>query len=170
MESEGADPEQIERFKSALVAPLGGLGDRLVWARWRPLCALLALLSFLLGAPWWAAAGGFLLLYNAVQLGLRVWGLRLGWEHGREVGRALLASPLRRVPDRLTIPVGLAGGALLSPLALRAGDSLGPLPAVSVALAVAAMGYWRPSVAGRLAALGLLVGSLVLVVLEMGVW
>ncbi len=171
MESEELDAAQIEQFKNAIVGPLGGLGDRLVWARWRPLCALAAILLFGLGAPWWVAVGTFLVLYNAVQLGLRVWGLRFGWRHGRDVGRALLGSPLRRIPDRITIPLVFAGGAVLPPLALEAGGgTAGPLPAVLIALAVAALGYWRPVVSGRLAALGLLAGSLVIVALEMSVW
>ncbi len=170
MESEALDSSQIEQFKNAIVGPLGGLGDRLVWASWRPLCALIAILLFSVGTPWWAAVAAFLVLYNAVQLGLRVWGLRFGWRHGRNVGRALLASPLRRIPDRITIPLVFAGGAVLPPLALEAGGAVGPLPAVSIALAVGAVGYWRPSISGRLVALGLLAGSLVIVALEMSVW
>ncbi len=169
MESDGVESAQIEQFKNAIVGPLGGLGDRLVWARWRPMCALIAILAFSLGAPWWVAVGAFLVLYNAVQLGLRVWGLQFGWRHGREVGRALLASPLRRIPDRITIPLVFAGGAVVPPLALEAGGAVGPLPAVSIALAVAAIGYWRPGVSARLAALGLLAGSLVIVALSMSV-
>ncbi len=170
MESEAVDSSQIEQFKNAIVGPLGGLGDRLVWASWRPFCALTAILVYALGTPWWAAVATFLVLYNTVQLGLRAWGLRFGWRHGRDVGRALLASPLRRVPDRITIPLVFAGGAVLPPLALEAGGAVGPLPAVSIALAVGAVGFWRPSISGRLVTLGLLAGCLVMVALVLGVW
>ncbi len=172
MEGEGADPGEIERFKRALVSPLGSLGDRLVWARWRPLCSLLGLLAFGLGAPWWVASGVFVVAYNTVPPWLRVWGLRQGWRRGREVGRALMASPLRRLPDRLTIPLAVIGGAVLPPvaLALARGSIAGPILVIGVALTTVALGYWRPALAGRLAALGLLVGSLVFVVLEKSVW
>ncbi len=172
MELESIDAVQIERFKVAIVSPLGTLGDRLVWARWRPICALAALWLFLAGAAWWVAVAAFLLLYNALNLGLRIWGLRLGWREGLEVGGALLGSPLRRLPDRLTIPLAVVSGGVLPPLALELGSSTGagPLSTIAVALALAAVGIWRPAVAGRLAVLGLLVGSLVLVALGHSVW
>jgi len=172
MESEGAEPEEIERFKRALVSPLGSLGDRLVWARWRPLCSLTALLLFGLGAPWWVASGVFVVLYNTVPQWLRLWGLGRGWWNGREVGRVLMSSPLRRLPDRLTIPLAVIGGALLPPLALALGgtSSVSPILVIGAGLAFVVLGYWRPGFAGRLAALGLLVGSLVFVVLEKSPW
>jgi mannose/fructose/N-acetylgalactosamine-specific phosphotransferase system component IID len=172
MEADGATPEEVERFKRALVSPLGSLGDRLTWARWRPLTALLAVLTFVAGAPWWVAAALFLLLYNAVQLALRVWGLRLGWQEGREVGRALMASRLRRLPDRLTVPLALVCGALLPPLALAVGGAsgVGSIQVIGIAFVLSAAGYWRPAVAGRLAALGLLLASLAIVGLETTVW
>ncbi|MGD2217558.1 MAG: PTS system mannose/fructose/sorbose family transporter subunit IID [Gemmatimonadales bacterium] len=172
MESEGANSAQIERFKRAVVSPLGSLGDRLVWARWRPLCSLLAFLIFLLGVPWWVAVGVFLASYNAVHLWLRGWGLRLGWREGREVGRALMGSPLRRLPDRLTIPLAVVSGAIvpLLALAIGGGGSIGPFSATGIALALAVAGYGRPGLAGRVAVLGLLVGSLAFVILGSTVW
>jgi PTS system mannose-specific IID component len=172
MESERADSEQVERFKRAIVSPLGSLGDRLVWARWRPLCSLLAFFIFLLGAPWWVAVGVFLVSYNAVHLWLRVWGLRLGWREGREVGRALMGSPLRRLPDRLTIPLAVVSGAVVPLLALAIGGAggVGPLSTIGIALALAIAGYGRPGLAGRVAVLGLLIGSLAFVILGTSVW
>lgn len=172
MEEEGAEAGDIERFKRALVSPLGSLGDRLVWARWRPLCSLLALLLFLLGLPWWVASGVFLALYNAIPMGLRVWGLGLGWKEGRDVGRALMSSPLRRLPDRLTIPLAVVGGALLPPLALAVGGAsgVGPIPVIGVALALVALGYRRPAFASRFAALSLVTASLIFVALESTLW
>ncbi|UCC47835.1 MAG: PTS system mannose/fructose/sorbose family transporter subunit IID [Gemmatimonadota bacterium] len=167
MESEQAQAEEIERFKSAIVSPLGSIGDRLVWARWRPLCSLLGLTLFLAGAPWWVASAAFLALYNAVHLALRVWGLHLGWREGRDVGRALMGSPLRRLPDRLTIPLAAVAGALLPLLALGLGgpSGAGSLSVIGIALVLAVVGAWRPAVAGRLAVLVPLVGSLVVMAL-----
>ncbi len=172
MVDEGAEVEQIQRFKRAIVSPLGSLGDRLVWARWRPLCSLLAILIFLFGAAWWVALVVFLASYNAVHFGLRAWGLRLGWREGREVGRALMGSPLRRLPDRLTIPLAVVGGAVVSPMALHLGGAagVGPLPSIGIALALAVVGYRRPALMSRLAVLGLFVGSLAFVILGTWLW
>jgi mannose/fructose/N-acetylgalactosamine-specific phosphotransferase system component IID len=172
METERAEAEEVERFKTALVAPLGALGDRLVWARWRPLCLLLAISVYLAGVAWWVAAGLFLVLYNALHLALRVWGLRLGWRQGRGVGRALMGSPLRRLPDRLTIPLAVVAGALLPLLATALGGAsgIGSIPAIAIAIALTALGAWRPAVAGRVAALGVLLLSFVFTVLGKVAW
>jgi mannose/fructose/N-acetylgalactosamine-specific phosphotransferase system component IID len=167
LESETASPEQIEAFKRAVISPLGSLGDQLVWARWRPLTALTAILLFLVGAAWWLAVGFFLALYNATHLTLRVWGLRLGWREGRKVGRALMGSPLRRLPDRLTIPLAVVSGALVPPLALAlAGRSgAGPIPIIALAIALATVGVLRPVLARRIAIFGLLAGSVIYILL-----
>lgn len=164
METEGIDDEAISHFKRALVGPLGTLGDRLIWARWRPFCLLLAILIFFAGAPWWVVSAAFLLLYNVLHFGLRIWGLRLGWQQGRDVARVLLSSPLRRLPDRLTIPLAAVSGAVLPPVALLlgAGAGVSPLAIISTALPLAVVGYWRPVLVGRLAVAGLIVGALVL--------
>jgi len=172
MESENVGADELERFKRAIVSPLGSLGDRLVWARWRPLCSLLAFLIFLVGGPWWLAVAVFLISYNAVHLWLRIWGLRLGWREGRGVGHAMMGSPLRRLPDRLTIPLAVVGGAVVPLMALALGGvaGTGPLSTIGVALALAIAGYGRPRFAGRLAVLGLFVGSLMFVILGTSVW
>ena len=172
MESEGTDAGQIERFKRARVSPLGSLGDRLVWSRWRPLCLQAAILLFLVGVPWWAACALFLVAYNAVHLALRAWGLRLGWREGRDVGRALMGSPLRRLPDRLTIPLAAVSGALLPLIALAVGSTsgVGPLPVIGIAFTLAVLGALRPGRGGRVAALGLLVAMLTVIGLGVIVW
>lgn len=172
MESDGASPDEMRRFKEAVVSPLGSLGDRLIWARWRPLCSMLAVLIFVVGGPWWLAAGVFLALYNVGNVGLRLWGFRLGWRDGSQVGRALMASPLRRLPDRLTIPLVIVVGAGLPPLASAVSGTpgFGPLIQIAIALALALFGMWRPVAAARLAVLGLVVGSLVLAAFGSTVW
>lgn len=169
LEHDGVPPGLEDRLKNVLVSPLGTLGDRLVWARWRPLCALLALLIFLLGAPWWAAVVAFFLLFNGVQVGLRVWGWRLGWREGQFVGRALLGSPLRRVPERLTIPLAGIAGAVLPLVAIDLSRSTGldTLPVLGIALLSTAIGLWRPATTGRMAAAGLVILSLALVAVGM---
>ena len=96
LESEGAPPEMIERFKSALRSALGSLGDRMVWAGLRPCCLLLALALLLLGTPWWLALVVFLAVYNTAHIALRWWSLSMGWNAGRGVAERLRASNLSR--------------------------------------------------------------------------
>ena len=116
-ELDGFPPEQIERFRTAMCGPLGSLGDRLVWAGWLPFCALLALLAFGLRADAPLVVLVFLVVYNAGHLGLRIWGLRAGWEGGLRVASSLGGRLLRRGPAVLSRAVmALAGVAL--PLAI----------------------------------------------------
>lgn len=96
-ERDGEDRERIRRFRRALSGPLGSLGDRVVWTRWRPFCALLALAAWLgAGAPPWAAILLFLVLYNSGHVLLRAWAFRAGWNEGLRVARVLRQWP----PDR----------------------------------------------------------------------
>lgn len=167
MESDGASAEEMERFKRAIVSPLGSLGDQFIWARWRPFCGLLAVFLYVVGAPWWVGVTAFLVLYNGGNIGLRVWGLRIGWREGRAVGRALMSSPLRRLPDRLTIPVIFVGGAALPPLVLSTSglSRIGPGVVIGIALAtvLSLLGLWRPGYAAGVAIIGLVLSSVVLV-------
>lgn len=106
-------PAQIERFRIALCGPLGSVGDRLVWAGWLPFTVLVALLAYGLGAGPVLVVTLFLVLYNAGHLGLRAWGLRTGWTHGKRVAGSLATPVLRRGPEYLARAVmGLCGLAL----------------------------------------------------------
>lgn len=116
-ELERAPPGQIERFRTALCGPLGSVGDRLVWAGWLPFCSLLALAAFGLGAGPAAVLLIFLGLYNVGHIGLRVWGLRVGWTHGMRVAAALANPVLRQGPTYIARAAALLAGIAL-PLAL----------------------------------------------------
>jgi mannose PTS system EIID component len=116
-ELEGAPPAQIERFRTALCGPLGSVGDRLVWAGWLPFCSLLALGAFGLGASPVAVLLIFLGLYNVGHIGLRVWGLRVGWRHGMRVAAALANPVLRHGPNYIARAAALLAGIAI-PLAL----------------------------------------------------
>lgn len=154
----GADPAVVSRLKAGLVSPLGTLGDRLMWARWRPLCALVAIGSFFAGLPWWAAVAVFLATYNALHFGLRLWGMRLGWLEGLNVGRALSRSVVRRVPDYLTLPLVASAAAVLALLAVALVRGFELPPPLVLGAAVAAAGLRWPTWVGR-AATGVIVGS-----------
>ncbi|MBX6331287.1 MAG: PTS system mannose/fructose/sorbose family transporter subunit IID [Gemmatimonadaceae bacterium] len=145
-ELEGQPPAQIERFRAAMCGPLGSLGDRLVWAGWLPFSALLALLAFGLGAGGVTVVVTFLVVYNAGHIGLRIWGLRVGWRSGLRVAAALGAPALRRGPQLITRAVMVLAGAAL-PLAIRrvlAGVPLSPPASDTV---VRALGGIAPAAA-----------------------
>lgn len=74
---------------------------------------------------------------------------------------------MRRVPDRLTIPLAAIGGALLPWIALDLGraSQLAPLPLFGIGTMLAGLGLWRPMIAGRLA-----VAGVVLVATIVAIW
>ncbi len=101
LEFEGASGDEITRFRVALRGPLGTLGDRTVWAEWRPFCLLVSITLFGLDLnPLWCALV-FLGVYNTGHVWIRVWGFRCGWQQGRDVGRLLRTFPFQRFADRL---------------------------------------------------------------------
>ncbi|MEM7416310.1 MAG: PTS system mannose/fructose/sorbose family transporter subunit IID [Gemmatimonadota bacterium] len=152
LEADGAGDEAIRRFKVAVRGPLGSLGDGLVWATWLPLVALAALAAYGLGVPGWGSALGFVLVYNVGHLGLRVWGLRVGWESGRDVGAVLAKADLAGQTARLQPwTAGLLGVVLGAWVAGERGlGGLSPVWLVGAALAFGvgvAFGHraWRPA-------------------------
>jgi PTS system mannose-specific IID component len=74
-ELSGEAPERIDRFRTACCGPLGSVGDRLVWAGWLPLCSVMALAAFGLGASPAGVVLLFLGSYNIGHFALRIWGL-----------------------------------------------------------------------------------------------
>jgi len=117
-ELDGEDPARIERFRTALAAPLGSVGDRLVWASWLPLCSLIALGLYGLGAGALAVIATFLLLYNIGHFGLRIWALRLGLNRGLAVASGLGTPVLRKGPAVIGQAAALVAGISL-PLVLH---------------------------------------------------
>jgi PTS system mannose-specific IID component len=103
-------PDRIERFRTALCGPLGSVGDRLVWAGWLPLCSLIALALFGLGASAATVLVAFLVLYNVGHLALRVWGLHVGWTRGLGVAGALGNPVLRQGPAHVARAAALMAG------------------------------------------------------------
>ena len=152
LEADGADPEMMRRFKTAIKGPLGALGDTLIWAAWLPTTALLGLIAYFLGLAPWACVLLFLVPYNAGHLTLRVWGFRVGWHRGHEVGRVLRDAGLGQMTHQLnrvgTVLLGALTG-LLGVVGLRGG----PLGSLWVALGAAAfvagllggLRAWRPA-------------------------
>lgn len=153
-EGEGVEPDRLARFRGALRGPLGSLGDRAVWATWRPLCLLAAIAAHLSGlsAVWSVAL--FLAVYNAGHVGLRVWAFRTGWERGLDVGPALRAGWVERGPDRIAPLVLLLIGFDVALLGHRLFDLAGsglPPAAAAVAVVVAIVAFRWPGRMGRVA-------------------
>lgn len=129
-------PARIERFRGALCGPLGSCGDRLVWAAWLPLCSLVALLAWTLGAGPMGVVLLFLLTYNTGHLALRTWGLQVGLAHGLKVAGSLGAPWLRQGPEWLGRAGAVVAGLVL-PLAFgrMLGTELTPLLAIAAGAA-----------------------------------
>lgn len=145
-ELDGCDPARIDRFRTALCSPLGSLGDRLVWAGWLPMASLAALLAFALGAGPLLVLALFLIVYNTVHLGLRAWGLRMGWRHGLGVATVLKSPVLRTAPRWVSGGVALLAGVVLPLLVRRlSAESQPRLAVVLVAAGVAALSASRLS-------------------------
>lgn len=117
-ELDGVPAPMIERFRTALGGPLGSVGDRLVWASWLPLCSLIALAVFGLGARPLVVLSVFLVIYNIGHLALRAWGLRVGFERGVRVADALGHPILRKGPQIVGSLAALLAGISI-PLAAR---------------------------------------------------
>jgi PTS system mannose-specific IID component len=137
LEADGADPRMVERFKSALRGSLGSLGDQLVWSAWRPATLLLGLLLLIAGAPWWVAVLVFLVTYNVLNIGVRIWGWSIGTRSGMEVGKTLRETPIQPLAARIADAGAVLGG-FVTVLALA---RLPPGPTtLGIALAAAAIG------------------------------
>ena len=106
-------PEVVSRFKAAVRGSLGTLGDQLVWAGWRPVCALAALTIAALGGKWWASLLTYLVCYNVGHIALRVYAFKLGLHHGKRVGEELKRSPLNRMHSWLDVAGALLVGVML---------------------------------------------------------
>lgn len=146
MEHEGLPAEQMQRLRSALTGPLGGVGDKLVWAGIVPTGSALAIVLTVYISPVVGVAA-FLVVYNLVHFALRVWGLAAGWNGGMHVAQKLG-----------------------KPLIKKGMKVAGPMAALSLGLALPIVGEWlvRHVDAHELLGTGLV--ALVGIVLARWVW
>lgn len=155
-------PDRIERFRTAACGPLGSVGDRLIWAAWLPLCSLLALLAVGMGAPPLVVIAGFLVVYNAGHLTIRIWGLNAGWRCGLGVATALDRPIFRDGPAVLTRVAALVAGAA-TPLAVAVIAGARPAGVVVIAalgvLGAVVLDQLHGRIAGWRAALWFLTAS-----------
>lgn len=141
LESEGADPDVIDRFKSAVRGSLGSLGDGLVWAGWRPVCAIAALVLLYAGARWWVAVGTFIIVFNIGHFALRGWGFHVGYHHGLSVAGQLRRAHVTDASGVLSAIGAVLLGALLPLLIASAPpDPATALPWLSAAVLACIVG------------------------------
>jgi PTS system mannose-specific IID component len=164
LEQDEVDPQTMEKFRTALRGPLGTVGDRAVWGQWRPICILVALLVFLLGAsPWWSVAV-FLVAYNAGHVAVRAWAYSKGWQAGLKVGSLLKGAWLERWSDRLwpanILLTGVVAVVLAASIVARGNAAVQPLALVTLGGVVALLSFRFPRQGGRAAALLLLIAPL----------
>jgi mannose PTS system EIID component len=142
---------RIERFRTALCGPLGSVGDRLIWAGWLPVCSLLALAAYGLGARPLAVMAVFLVPYNLGHLGLRAWGVHAGWTHSLRVAPALSGRLFRSGPAYLArVGALLAGVALPVALGRAIGPGVGRGPVIGVIVATVAGSAFLARMHGRI--------------------
>ncbi len=161
LEYDGEDAETRTRFRAALPAPLGALGDQAVWAGCRPFCTLAAAIAFTLGVGPVTTVSVFLLIYNLGHIGLRLWGFQKGWRAGTGVGAILKQMPFKRFARGL-VPVNQAlMGALAAILIGRAPDAgLAPW-GVGLVVAAGLGGYLAPRRVAAPAMAGLFMACIV---------
>jgi len=78
----------MSRFRTALAGPLGSVGDKLVWAGSSPIASAVGLILAVLISPV-VGVVVMLALNNTINISMRTWALRAGWESGLSVGNRL---------------------------------------------------------------------------------
>jgi mannose/fructose/N-acetylgalactosamine-specific phosphotransferase system component IID len=166
-EHEGVPGDRIERLRTALLGPLGAVGDRLVWAGTLPAASAVGLV-LAARAPVGVGALALLAVFNVPHLALRIWGLRAGWLSGTALARALaepvLTAGLRLVGPAASLGIGLAlpfvAHRLAGPLALPAWGA-----GAATALGAWIAGRWLAPTLG-----GVRLGLLATVAVLLGAW
>ena len=117
---------KIDRFKNALIGPLGAIGDQLVWATVKPASILIGLLGVIL-IPDFDTQVLFLfvilLLYNIPHLYIRMIGLIKGYQSGFEIYKALTPDKYRTIKNVYGSLGALALGVIFAYSLLKSGEA-----------------------------------------------
>jgi len=118
--------EQIEKFKNALIGPLGAVGDQYFWAVVKPASILVGFAGVTVFDAWYLKLTSLLvmlILYNVPHLMIRIRGLLLGYRHGFQVYRFIQMERFQRMRKIYLFigasALGLSLGFLLTGLAER---------------------------------------------------
>ncbi len=126
MEQQAASAEQIEKFKNALIGPLGAVGDQYFWAVVKPASILIGFAGVTIFDAWYFKLTSLLvmlILYNVPHLMIRIRGLLLGYRHGFQVYRLIQMERFQKIRKIYLFAgaaaLGLSVGFLLAGLAER---------------------------------------------------
>ncbi|MEZ4463704.1 MAG: PTS system mannose/fructose/sorbose family transporter subunit IID [bacterium] len=126
-----ASPERVRAFKRTMMGPLAALGDGFFWTSLKPFGAAWAIYGVLYDQLW--APVAFLVLYNALHLGVRIFGIFRGYRVAEQVFIDLNRMRLTRLSDWAHIVTGAALGLIAARQAelarmggLALGDGLEP--------------------------------------------
>ena len=89
---ENYDHEQIEKFKNAIIGPLGAIGDQLFWANIKPASIMVGYLGVLIFPELFQKLIFlciFLILYNIPHIYMRYFGIIRGYNEGLSIYRKL---------------------------------------------------------------------------------
>lgn len=153
-----ADPAQVIALKRMAQGPLAAIGDSFFWSSLRPFAAVWAMAGIISGVPW--APLAFLALYNLFHLGLRAYGLWVGYRDGELVLIRLQQFNLVRLAQLAQIGAGALLGvlaALLADHARRAGLPLGD--GLEAVLLVSLILIFFLSIRRKMSTIGLLYGA-----------
>ena len=115
----------------------------------------------LAGAAWWVGALVFLLLFNALHLWMRAWGLRAGVRDGLAIGGTLRGLPFQPMGDRAAKAGAALAGFAAAVMAAQPGTQPWEWGAALAAAAVGiALGHRVRIVSALALALALLAGLL----------
>ncbi len=153
---DGRAPARVPRFKRAVEAPFAGAGDALLWSGARPGAGHWGSAAAVAAGAWGPAL--FLVLYNAVHLGLRVGGVFWGYGRGEDAHLLLRSPRLRRA--LAVMPWFVASGSVvLAGLALGARSGSAPRALVGAGALLAGFAAGR---AGFTRGTMLAVGAMIL--------
>lgn len=137
-ELSGRSFDEIDRFKRALIGPLGLIGDRFIWAGLLPSISAAALLLVShgvgLGAPVL-----LVLVFTVVSFVIRWAGIKLGDRKGIEVGHTLAHPRVRKALAAVDAMAAFMIGLSVPPVSAWLMDSW-PIADIGGALIVAALG------------------------------
>jgi PTS system mannose-specific IID component len=136
-DSESGGRASVSRFKQVAASALAAVGDLLFVGALKPLALTLACLSAIYS--FFPGLLAVLLLYNAVVIASRYWGVRFGYSRGWGVIDTFSGHGVQRLLVIARGTAAFAGGVLVGILAARArGDGI---PALAVTAGIVAVAF-----------------------------
>ena len=106
------DDAAINGVKVGLMGPLAGVGDPIFWGTLRPICAILGI-GFAQNGSWLGPIL-FFVLFNAVRLFVRYWGIQYGYKKGLEIVSDMGGGLLQKITEGASILGLFVLGALVN--------------------------------------------------------